>query len=101
MSSVLVIPLCERRGHMHLLDDIATAHAGVIGTEGYFAFLRRVRNNALLGATEIIVEQILKPHPRYEQEVPTIRAPFLDIFNRSIPAHLAVVFARGAERLVE
>ncbi len=39
MAAVLLIPLGEGGGHVHLLDDVAPAHAGVVGAEGDFAFL--------------------------------------------------------------
>src|SRR5215469_4409193 len=62
VASMLVVPLGEGRGHVHFLDDVAPAHAGVIGAEADFAFLRRIGNNALLGAAEIVVVKILEPH---------------------------------------
>ena len=48
--AVLFVPLGERRRHVHLLDDVAPAHARVVRAEGDFAFLCGVRNDALLGA---------------------------------------------------
>ena len=70
---VLFVPLGERRGHVHLLDDVAPADAGVVRAEGNLAFLRGVGNDALFGAAEIVVEQILEPHAGDEQEVPAVR----------------------------
>src|SRR5437763_9187460 len=101
MPSVLVVPLRQRCSHMHLLDDVSPAHAGVVSTERNLAFLRCIRNDALLSAAEIVVKQILEPHSRDEQEVPAISAALLDVFNRSVTRHLAVVFSGCAERLVE
>src|SRR3954454_6617971 len=72
VPAVLLIPLGERGGHVHLLDDISPAYAGVISTERDFPFLRGVGNDALLGAAEIVVEQILEPHAGNEQEVPAV-----------------------------
>ena len=95
MTSVLLVPLGERGRHVHLLDDVAPAHAGVVGAEGNFAFLRGVRNDALLGAAEVVVEQILEPHSRDEQEVPAILAALHDVVNRAVRTNLAVVLARS------
>ena len=78
------VPLGERGGHVHLLDDVAPAHTGVIRAEADLAFLRRVRNDALLGTAEVVVEQILEPHARDEQEVPAIRTAALDVFHRAV-----------------
>src|SRR5215469_1058881 len=33
MASMLLVPLGQRGGHVHLLDDVAPAHTGVIGAE--------------------------------------------------------------------
>src|SRR5437762_3265283 len=101
MPSILFVPFGESRGHMHLLYDVAPANAGVVSAERNLTFLSRVRDDALLGAAEVIVEQILKPHSRYEQEIPSVGPSFLDVLHRAIPGNLAVVLARGAEGLVE
>ena len=101
VPAVLLVPLGERGGHVHLLDDVAPADAGVVGAEGNFAFLRGVGNDALLGAAEIVIEQILEPHAGDEQEVPAVAAALLDVVHRAVLADLAVVLAGGAEGLVE
>ena len=62
VTAVLFVPLGEGGGHVHLLDDVAPANAGVVGAEGNFAFLGSVRDDALLGAPEVIVVKILEPH---------------------------------------
>src|SRR5258708_4406377 len=67
------IPLGECRCHVHLLDDVAPADARVVGAEGDFTLLRGIRDDAHLGAAEVVVEQILEPHPGDEQEVPAVR----------------------------
>src|SRR6185437_3115776 len=69
MASVLLIPFGEGGRHVHLLDDIPPAHARVVGAEADFTFLRSIRNDALLGTAEVVVEQILEPHAGNEQEV--------------------------------
>src|SRR5579872_2368388 len=81
MASMLVVPLGEGGRHVHLLDDVPPAHASVVRAERDFAFLRGVRNDALLGAAEVVVEEVLEPHTGDEQEVPTIFAALLDIFE--------------------
>jgi len=58
MTPVLLIPLGERGGHVHLLDDVAPAHARVVSAEADLAFLRRIRDDALLSAAEVVVEQV-------------------------------------------
>src|SRR5260370_30700719 len=72
MSPMLFVPLRKRSRHVHLLDNVPPAHTRVVGAERNLAFLRGVRNNALLRPPEIVVEQILKPHPGNEQEVPAV-----------------------------
>src|ERR1019366_9103994 len=79
VTAMLLVPLGEGGGHVHLLDDVAPAHAGVVRAEADLAFLRGVRDDALLGAAEIVVEQVLEPHAGDEQEVPAIAAATLDI----------------------
>src|SRR5581483_9160175 len=44
VTAVLLVPLGERRRHVHLLDDVSPAHARVVGTERNLAFLRGVRD---------------------------------------------------------
>src|SRR5258706_1323818 len=101
VTAVLVVPLGERSGHVHLLDDVPPAHSGVVGAEADFVFLSRIRNDALLGAEEVVVEQILEPHACDEQEVPPILAAYFDVLAGSVARNLAVVFPGGAPCLVE
>ena len=101
VPAVLFVPLGERGRHVHLLDDVAPADAGVVRAEGDLAFLRGVRDDALLGAAEIVIEQILEPHAGDEQEVPAIAAALLDVVHGAVFAHFAVVLAGRAEGLVE
>ncbi len=101
VASMLFVPLGQRGGHVHLLDDVSPTHTGVVGAEADLAFLGRVRNDALLRAAEVVVEEILEPHTCDEQEVPTIGAAHLDVFHRAVRRDLAVVAAGRAEALVE
>src|SRR5713226_10041649 len=91
VPSVLFIPLSKRGRHVHLLNDVAPAHARVVSAEADLAFLRSVRNDALLGAPEVIVKQILEPHPRDEQEVPPVLTPLHNVVNRPIRTNLAII----------
>src|ERR1017187_1421321 len=75
VTPMLLVPLGERRSHVHLLDDIAPAHARVVGAETDLTFLRGIRNDALLGAPEVVIEQILEPHPSDKQEIPPVLPP--------------------------
>src|SRR5215467_6289715 len=87
VATFLVIPLGQRSGHMHLLDDIAPADSRVVSAERNLAFLRRIRNDALLCAAEIVIEQILEPHSRDEQEVPSISAALFNVLQSGFAAH--------------
>ena len=66
VAPVLLVPLGQRGGHVHFLDDVSPTHAGVVSAKGNLALLRGVRNDALLGPAKIVVEQILEPHARHE-----------------------------------
>ena len=98
---VLFVPFGERGRHVHLFDNVPPAHARVVGAERNLAFLRCIRDNALLGASEVVIKQVLKPHSRDEQEIPAIVAPLHDIVNRAVRPNLAIVLARCIEVLVE
>src|SRR5262245_32960322 len=72
MLAVGLVPLGDGSVFVHILNDLAPADAGVVGTEGNFALLCGIRNDAHFGAAEIVVEKILEPHAGDEQEVPRI-----------------------------
>jgi formylmethanofuran dehydrogenase subunit A len=72
MLAVFLVPLRDGRVLVHVLDDLAPADTRVVRAEGNFALLRGVRDDAHFGAAEIVVEQILEPHARDQQEVPRI-----------------------------
>ena len=55
---------------LHLLDDVPPADAGVVGAEADLAHLRAVRDDAHLGAAEVVVEEILEPHAGDEEHAP-------------------------------
>ena len=84
VTAVLVVPLRQRRRHVHLLDDVPPADAGVVGAERDLPFLRRVRNDAALRAAEVVVEEILEPHAGDEQEVPAVAAALLLVLDRPV-----------------
>ena len=101
MTAVIFVPLRDGRVLMHVLDDVSPADAGVVCTEGDLAFLRAVRDDAHLGAAEVVVEKILEPHTCDEEEVPRVLTAFLDVLDRAVRTDLSVILARQAERLVE
>src|SRR5688572_22712787 len=101
MTAVFLVPLCDGRVLVHVLDDVTPADAGVVCTERDLAFLRAVRDDAHLGAAEVVVEKILEPHTCDEQEVPRVLTALLNIFHGTIGTDLSVILAREAERLVE
>jgi len=80
---------------MHVLDDLPPSHPGVVRAEGNLALLRGVRNDAHLSAPEVVVEQILEPHSRDEQEVPRIALPALHGVFIGAVRRSAAVFRRG------
>src|SRR5208283_849359 len=92
MLAVVLVPLGHGRVLVHVLDDLAPADAGVVGTEADFALLRAVGDDAHFGAAEVVVEEILEPHPRDEQEVPGIlRAALHGVFVGALGRSLAIL----------
>src|SRR5215210_3931673 len=84
MTAMLLIPLRDGRVLVHVLDNVSPTDAGVVGAEGDFALLRAVWDDAHLRAAEIVVEEVLEPHARDEEEVPAIGAPLLDVIFRAV-----------------
>src|SRR5580700_6626522 len=72
MPAVLFVPLAQRGGHMHLLDDVPPTHPGVVSAQITLNFLGGVGDDALLRPPKIVVEQKLEPHARPEQPVPAV-----------------------------
>src|SRR5215469_2456691 len=72
MFAVGAVPLGDGGVLVHIFEDLAPADTGVVSAEADFTLLRAVRNDAHFGAAEVVVEQILEPHPGDEQEVPRI-----------------------------
>src|SRR5215469_8017328 len=70
MAATRAVPLRDRSVRLHLLDDISPADARVVRAEADFTHLRAVRNDAHLGATKIVVEEILEPHAGDEEGAP-------------------------------
>ena len=101
VTAVLLVPLGEGGGHVHLLDDVAPAYAGVVRAEADLTFLRGVGDDALLGTAEVVVEEVLEPHAGDEEEVPAVAAALLDVGHGAVSGHLAVVALGSAEALVE
>src|SRR5215475_3668196 len=84
MAAMFFVPFGQGRRHMHLLDDLAPAYAGVVRAEGNLAFLSAVRNDAHLGASKVVIEQVLKPHSGDKQEVPAILAALENVLETLI-----------------
>src|SRR4029453_18581252 len=101
VTSILFIPLSNSGVLVHVLNNVAPTDSVVVGTERNLTFLGAVRNDAHFGAAKIVVEKILKPHTRDEEEVPAIRASPSDVLFRSRAIDLAVVFSSQAKRLVK
>src|SRR5438270_13678103 len=101
VASVLLVPVGEARSLVHVLDYLPPADAGVVGAETDLALLRAVGNDAHLGSAEVVVEQVLEPHARDEEEVPAVGAAGLDVLLRALAVNATVAAARESERLVE
>src|SRR6266850_2926800 len=78
MASMLFIPLTEVGRLVHVLDDLTPTNARVVSAERNFALLSAVGNHAHLSATEIIVEEILKPHALDAEDAPDVVGSVLD-----------------------
>src|SRR5262245_2629784 len=79
VAATLLVPLGERRRHVHLLDNLTPSDARIVCAEGNFTLLRAVRDDAHLGAPKVVIEQVLKPHSRDKQEIPAVLAPLEDL----------------------
>src|SRR5271156_1219577 len=104
--AVLLLPLGHSRVLIHVLYNLPPSDAGVVSAEGNFALLRGVRNDAHFGAAEVVVEKILEPHSREEQEVPRVLAALHGVIQGAIRADLSVnlfsfVLTSHAEGLVK
>src|SRR5882757_9254502 len=90
--AVVLVPLGDGRVLVHVLDDVAPSHTGVVRAEADFALLRAVGDDAHFGAAEIVIEQILEPHAGDEEEVPRVlRAAFHGVFIGAFRGSLAVL----------
>src|SRR6267143_1528131 len=87
---VILVPLGDGRVLVHVFDDVAPAHAGVVRAEADFALLRAVGDDAHFGAAEVVVEKILEPHAGDEEEVPGILAALHGVVKLTIRRGLAV-----------
>src|SRR5687768_2494691 len=90
MLAILAIPFGYARGLVHVFDDLSPADTRVVGTERDFSQLGCIRDDAHLGAAEVIVEQILEPHTGNKQEIPRIIPALFDVFNRTVARDLTV-----------
>src|SRR5580765_2726227 len=97
VPAMFFIPLGNGRILVHVLNYIPPTDTRVVSTKANLALLSTIGNNALLGATEVVIEQILKPHAGDKQEIPTIRAPLLNILGAAVAADFAVVFSSQAK----
>src|SRR5262249_35102750 len=101
MAAMLLVPFGDGRVLVHVLDDVAPADAGVVGAETDLALLGAVRDDAHLGAAEVVIEEVLETHARDEQEVPAVFAALHDVINSAVRRGFAVILARQSESLVE
>src|SRR3990172_13029694 len=101
MPAPLLVPFVDGGRLVHFLDDVPPTDTGVVGAEGDLAFLGGVGDDALLGTAEVVVEQILEPHPGDEEEVPTVGPSLLDVRQGAIAGDLAVIPTGYVVGLVE
>src|SRR5262249_47397396 len=94
MLAVRAVPLRDGRVLMHILDNLPPADAGVVSTKGNFALLRGIRDDAHLGAAEVVVEQVLEPHSSNEEEVPRILSARHNVFESAV-RRSAAILGRG------
>src|SRR5260370_39523012 len=80
MFAVLLVPLGDSCSLVHVLDDFPPADARVVGTEGNFTELSCIGNDAHLGSPEVVIEKVLEPHSRNQEEIPSFFSPALDVF---------------------
>ena len=89
MLAVLLVPVRDLRVLVHVLDDLPPADAGVVGAEGDLAHLRRVGNDAHLGAAEIVGPEILEPHAGDEHQQPLVAFAIAVVARAELAAELA------------
>ena len=78
---MLAVPVRNGRVLVHVLDDLPPSHACVVRAERDLPHLRRVGNDAHLGAPEIIRPEILKPHPGDEHHQPFVGLAIVGILE--------------------
>src|SRR4051812_26539157 len=100
VTPVLLIPLRQSGGHMHLLNNLPPTYPGVVSAKRDLSFLRSVWNDALLGAPKIVVKEILKPHPRHEQQVPPVASPAHNVRHRPVAGDVTIVVFGCAKAFV-
>src|SRR5687768_11530175 len=99
MTAVFLVPLCDGRVLVHVLDDVTPADAGVVCTERDLAFLCAIRDDAHLCAAEVVVEKILEPHAGDEEEVPRVLPALLDVFHRALRSDLSIILTGKTTQL--
>ena len=70
MSPPGAVPVGDRSGTESILDDLTPTHPGVVGAERDLPELGAIGDDAHLGSAEIVIPQVLKPHPGNEQKSP-------------------------------
>src|SRR5580700_11679181 len=98
---MLFIPLGQGSGHVHLLDNVPPPDARVVSAERNLPLLRSIRDNTLLRPPEVVVKQILEPHPRDKQEVPPVLPPLHHIIHSPVRTNLAIILPSGIKVLVK
>src|SRR5207245_3182612 len=92
MFPVSAVPLRNSRILVHVLDDLPPADSRIVRAERDFSLLRCVRDDAHFRAAEVIVEEVLEPHPCDEQEIPRVFfATLLGVFESAIRTRISVL----------
>src|SRR5258708_30790394 len=100
MPSMFFVPLGDGRVLVHVLNYVAPTNSSIVSAKANFTFLSSVGNNAHLGAPEVVIEQILKPHSRHKQEVPTVAAALFAVLCPAVTPDPPAALPRQSQRCV-
>src|SRR5208337_5194892 len=104
--AVSLVPFGNRRVLVHVLEDLSPADSRVVGTEGNLPLLCGVGDDAHLGAAEVVIEQVLKPHAGDKEKIPRVGTALERVFISTVGVRGAILLpgpclARKRKGLVE
>ena len=83
---MVAIPLGHGRIAPQPLDNLPPPDAGVVRAEGDLADGGRVGDEAHLRALEVVVPDVLEPHPRDEEDQPVVALAVGVVSGPQLPA---------------